>query len=280
MDAPLFDRLVRRLATRNLSRRAALRASAGGLAAAALAAAQGAAAQGTPSAGGGAEAENNASLFVQTAAAGSFVPNPQAAMAATPGASGTPTAARHGAYRLTLTGHTGETIAFADRPARTFSEVPTSRFIQSQGGMFTPLNPPNAALVADTPQQEDDVLLLELLNPRYDAGTQTLTYEADILQQYQGEGLKPLAAKQQDRSIAPRFGPASLFIDDCPDGVVYCHVPNGSVVGDLGSQGYCWHWDVWRCEPCNGGWDHTAALCNQTFPACQNACYTDPSLNA
>jgi hypothetical protein len=95
MDAPRFDRLTRRLAGHRLSRRAALRAGAGGLAAAALVSARGGAAQGTPPAGG-AIAADNATLFVQTAAGGTFVPNPQAGTAATPGgAAGTSTAAQH-----------------------------------------------------------------------------------------------------------------------------------------------------------------------------------------
>ena len=87
-------------------------------------------------------------------------------------------AATHGDYLLTLTGHSGETIYFSDRPEREFGEVKTNQFFQSMG--FTPANPPNAALVVDAPDQEDDVLLLELFNAAYDEGTQTLTYGSDI----------------------------------------------------------------------------------------------------
>jgi hypothetical protein len=122
--------------------------------------------------------------------------------------------------------------------------------------------------------------VLELFDPRYDTATRTATYEVKVLQHHERLGMSFQEQATDLAQLHPTFGAAHLFIDDCPDGVPYCHVPDGSIVGNLGSQGYCWNWDVWRCQPCNGGWDHTAALCDQTFPACQNACYTDPSLNA
>jgi hypothetical protein len=146
---------------------------------------------------------------------------------------------------------------------------------------FTPVNPPNAALVADTAQQDDDVLLLELLNPTYDAASQTLTYEADILQQYRGEGLKPLAAQQRDKTIAPTFGSASLFIDDCPDanfdccisGATSCGPGNAYYAGHLGTFGACWSWSDGCCVPCvNPSHEYWEAQCNQTFPACNGSC--------
>lgn len=163
MDARRFDALTKYLATR-FSRRAVLRASATGLTATSVRG-WSAAAQATPSASGAASglAENNATYFVQTATGGTFRPNPQAAPAASP-APATPTAATHGAYLLTLTGHNGETIGFSDRPERQFGEVDTPRFFTGLG--FVPTNPPNAALVADLPGQPDAVVLVELLNPQ------------------------------------------------------------------------------------------------------------------
>jgi hypothetical protein len=273
MDANRFDRVARTFASTRLSRRSALRAGAAGLAVSRAASGPRAAAQeATPAAGG--LAENDASLFVQTATAGSFKPNPAAGAAATPGAAGTPAAeSRHGAYLLTLEGHAGETIGFSDRPQRAFGEVKTTRFFASMG--FTPANPPNAALVADTAEQEDDVLLLELLNPAYDEATKTLSYVADVLQQYQGEVLKPLAAQQRDRTIAAEFGTASLFIDDCPD-ITTCFAPGLIPVGPVpgGPIGACWSWSAFACLPCNGqSLDYYAGVCNNTYTFCNNQCF-------
>lgn len=288
MDATRFDRLAKRFARRRLSRRAVLRSSGAGLAAAALGVVDRAAAQdatapassGTPGTTAGLAA-NNATLFVQTATAGTFQPNPQAA-AETPGAAaGTPVAAGRGAYLLTLQGHSGATIAFSDRPQRNVGQVKTSQFFTSMD--FTPANPPNAALVANTPQQAGDILLLELVNPAYDDSTHTLTYEADLLQHYpndQGTALAPLAAQQQDQTIARAFTSPSLFIDDCAD-ATYCGKPYsagdvevytnvGSIPG--GPFGKCWDWGCFCCTLCNvAQWDLNQR-CNNAYPACEGRC--------
>jgi hypothetical protein len=273
MDATRFDRLARALAGRRLSRRAALRATSAGAAVALAARGRGALAQeATPTAGG--VAEDDASLFVQTAASGTFAPNPAAGAGGTPAAAATPAAeSRRGAYLLTLNGHAGETIGFSDRPQRAFGEVKTAQFLKAMG--FTAANPPNAALVADSAEQEDDVLLLELLNPAYDEGTMTLTYEADVLQRYRGEVLKPLAAKQQDQTIAEQFGTASLFIDDCPD-ITTCFAPGLIPVGPVpgGPIGACWSWSAFACLPCNGqSLNYYAGVCNNTYTFCNNQCF-------
>lgn len=280
MESARFDRLVRRLAHRPLSRRAALQAGAAGLALTAFPALT-AAAQGTPAVSTAAAAAqraglaaNNSTLFVQTATSGTFGPNPRAA--GTPPAAGPgtpPVLQRHGAYLLTLHGHSGETIGFSDRPQRQFGEVPTSRFLQAMG--FTPTNPPNAALVVDTPQHAGAVFLLELMTPAYDGATQTLTYEVTLLQQYpnaRGGALAPLATTAQQATPAASFGSASLFIDDCPDQDVLCatDVENCNMVewGDLGQQGYCWNWGDALCEWCR---DYDT-VCNQTFSKCAGQC--------
>src|SRR5690606_38725131 len=86
---------------------------------------------------------------------------------------------------------------------------------------FTPFDPPNAAVVAQTAAGED-VIVVELLNPRLiesfgtDSGT-TLVYDVRVLADYEGGGLAFLASHQSDATLPERFGPASLFIDDCGD---------------------------------------------------------------
>jgi hypothetical protein len=277
MNENRFDGIAKLLAKRRLSRRSAMRAAgvtagAAALGRTALAAAQDA----TPAAGAAGLAEDKATLFVQTAAGGTFVRNPNAGKplataaspVAVPGAS--PTPAVGGQYLLTLTGHAGETIAFSDRPQRNFGEVKTTNFFKTMG--FTPANPPNAALVADTPDQDDDVLLVELLNPNYDAGKQTLTYEANILSGYQGEMLKPIASKQKDQQLAASFTTASLFIDDCPDAAFYCTTPDawiGCYTAGVFNQGTCWYWPTLSCVEC---WDYSS-ICNQLYPDfCKGNC--------
>ena len=70
--------------------------------------------------------------------------------------------------------------------------VPTDRFLDALG--FTPISPPNAAVVVTTPEGERDVLVVELVNPVYsrsygENGEDVLTYEATVLSGYQGTGL-------------------------------------------------------------------------------------------
>lgn len=261
MDQHRFDSLVRSLGTRR-SRRSALQAGAAALAGTAFAA--GAVnAQGTPTAGEEAAADD-ATLFVQTASGGTFLPNTMAS----------PEAGAHGDYLLTLSGHAGQTIGFSNRPQRDFGQVDTETFLDQLG--FTPDNPANAALVVSTPSGEDDILVIELLNPSYEAEAGLLLYEANILAEYSGEGLAPIADRQQDLEIATEFDHASLFIDDCPDAdPLYCYAANCETVGHLGTQIMCWRWDDLECEPCNGYWNGTADMCNQRFPEqCQGKCKT------
>ncbi len=274
MESTRFDRFAMRLAKKRVSRRTALRSGLLGSVASALSVIA-ARAQATPAASNAATpaasgmvAADNSTLFVQTATGGIFRPNPEAGAtpvpAATPG-NGLPVTQRRGDWLLTLTGHSGETIAFSDRPQRQYGEVATHHFFASMG--FTPVDPPNAALVADTETQQDDVLLLELMNPGFDAASQTLTYEADILQNYEGEELKPMAARQQDDQMAPAFGSASLFIDDCPNTEILCFTPASLMtcapIGNVRNVGTCWHWACLCCSLCSGS---PGDICAAHFP--------------
>jgi hypothetical protein len=271
MDPSRFDQISKILVTRRLSRRSAVAGGAGGVGAGLLAAVGARAKQAPPIASPVAKsADNRAFLFVQTAMSGSFVPNPKAGAGATP-AAGTPMPrgqSQPGQFLLTLNGHVGETIYFSDRPDRVFGEAQTDKFLAGLG--FTPANPPNAALIADTPEQEDDVLIVELLNPTWKTETGTLTYEANVLSQYQGEGLKHIAQQQKDDTIAPQFGHASLFIDDCADQVWGGYPrsggnPNGAV-GFI-TIGACWStFGCFCCDwsNCSGNSDPDS-LCNQNF---------------
>ena len=273
MEPPRFDALTRSLSSR-LSRRTALQTSGLGLAAGLAAAAplRAAAQDATPD-----PLNDDATfLFVQSAASGTFAANPGA---------GTPTTDSvtdgGGAdYLLTLSGHTGNTIYFSDRPERIFGEAPTQAFLDGLG--FPAGNPPNAALVTNDADGNEDILVVELFEPSYDAAADTVTYGVNILSDYEGDGLAHVASRQQDEDLAPTFGEASLFIDDCSD-VGVCLIWGGHgpiVVGPppAGTPvGQCWSWSSFSCNPCQG-WSQQdyQNVCNNAYPdQCNGNCYGD-----
>lgn len=92
-----------------------------------------------------------------------------------------PKAGENGVYTLTLTDTPDQTVYFSDRPARVVGVAPLQQFLDGLG--FSPQNQPNAALVAQTAIGED-VLVIELLNPRNDEAAHTLTYDARVLENY------------------------------------------------------------------------------------------------
>ena len=209
-------------------------------------------------------------LFVQSAGAGTFAANPDAGTSPT---DGTPAPGGGADYLLTLEGHTGNTVYFSDRPERIFGEAPTQQFLDGLG--FSPDNPPNAALVTNDADGNEDILVVELLNPVYDAGAGSMTYGVNILSDYEG-GLDFVAGRQQDEDLAPSFGEASLFIDDCPT-IENCYAGFKSVGPVPGAPiGTCWDWGQVSCQPCDGqSVESLADLCNQTYPTdcdVQNGC--------
>ena len=265
MDAQRLDTLTRRLSAR-LSRRVALQGSGLGLAAglASASSLRAGAQDATPD-----PLSDDASfLFVQSAASGTFAPNPAPG---TPAVDGTAVTGGGADYLLTLEGHTGNTIYFSDRPERIFGESPTQQFLTGLG--FTPDNPPNAALVTTDESGNEDILVVELLTPAYDADAGTITYGVNILSDYEG-GLDFVAQRQSDEDLAPSFGEASLFIDDCPD-ISNCYI-GLSQVGPFpgGSVGTCWSWSSAECLPCDGASiDSLNQDCDLAYPdQCNGGC--------
>jgi hypothetical protein len=236
MNTHHFDALAKMLANR-LPRRRALRHGAAALVAGAgfTAVARRASAQGTPSAP--ADEAGGSDLFVQAFQSGALTPDPDAS----------------GAYTLSLEGSLGQTVYFSDRPARRVGLVPTTVLLDQLG--FTPADPPNAALVAQTAEGED-ILVVELMNPRVDEAAGTLAYDVRLLADYVGTGLADLAARQDDDQFASSFTTAHLFIDGCGGGQCW----NGSVSMCVSCQ--CFQLGVQGC-PCVSG--------------TQNPCY-DPSM--
>ena len=267
MDAGRFDTLSRSVSSR-LSRRTALQASGLGLAASLAVAPLRAIAQGAP-ATADPLVDVVTFLFVQTAASGTFAANPGAG---TPTAAGTWVAGGAN-YLQTLEGHTGNTVFFSDRPERVFGEAPTQQFLDGLG--FPPDNPPNAALVTNDADGNEDILVVELVTPSYDADAGSVTYGVNILSDYEGSGLAHVAGRQQDEDLAPTFGEASLFIDDCPT-IENCYDIQLKRVGPVpgGPIGLCWVWSEVSCQPCDGqSIKSLNDLCTQTYPAdCVNGC--------
>lgn len=236
MPAHRIDAFAQSLVARQPRRQALQRGAATLLAAAGLGpAASRAAAQGTPTPST-AEATGS-DLFVQTFRAGTLTPMPGAA----------------GRFTLSLTGDNGQTVYFSDRPARRVGLIPTAVLLEQLG--FTPADPPNAALVAQTPEGED-ILVVELSDPRYDQAAGALAYDVQLLAHYAGTGLADLAERQADDQFAPSFLSPHLFIDGC-------------------GRGQCWDGTVSMCVSCS-----CFSLGVQGCPCLtgtQNPCY-DPSM--
>lgn len=256
MSPEQFDRVTTRFAGLRLSRRMALTRGGAGLAGASLAALGAGtihAQDGTPEAAESvypnAGHENPEFLFVQSFDAGTYVPKD----------------GDEGMFQLTLTGASSQTSYFSDRPDRVFGLASTASFLEGLG--FTPENPPNAALVVETDSGEKDILILELLNPVYDEGTGTLTYDVRILADYEGVGLAYAALQQTDFDLDPAFGKGGLFVDGCNDGRVYCHQRNrdgsmGPFVGTSPLTPFCFDLSTSKCLPCSG----PTVLCAAAFP--------------
>lgn len=263
MNSAHFDRIARRLAEHRLSRRQAL-VGGTGLAVGQLVSTRIAtfAQEATPSASPASlpddphpSADTAGThpefLFTQSFNGGTWVPKSGAS----------------GVYTLTLTGAAATTTYFSDRPERIVGLAPTQQFLDGLG--FTPENPPNAALVTQTADGEQDILVIELDAPIYDAAAGTLTYEAKVLADYGERGLAYLARQQTDYELAASFGEGSLFIDDCPDSLLDgCYfADNNDWTGTWNFLGYissgnCWNSTTWLCEPC-GSYSY---VCNETYP--------------
>ena len=182
MDASDFDRFTRQLAAR-ASRRTALGATLAGiglgLGFGGRAAARQATPGSTPQPG-----EEPVFLFVQTATSGRGEVNPAAG---TPTVDGTPVPGGGAPFLITLEGHSGQTVYFSDRPDRIAGAAPTQNFLDGLG--FTPENPPNAALVSEFDAGQG-VVVMELFQPSYDPASGTLTYGAESLATFVGDGTR------------------------------------------------------------------------------------------
>ena len=167
-------------------------------------------------------------MFVQSAHSGSFVP-----------------VEGEMNYTLTFEGVAPQTIAFSDRPERVVGQVPMQKFLDGLG--FSPENPPNAAIEILEGNESQDVMVVELFDPVYDAANHTLQYTVSILETPNHS--YAIFNERHDTSLPESFGPAALFIDDCPNCCYNC-CDSDYEPCDCFKVGCCWHWPC-CCDACS-----------------------------
>lgn len=195
------------------------------------------------------EQEKVTYMFVQEAAEGSLVPEGD------------------GSYRLTLREVIPYTVYFSDRPYTNAGNTPMKEFLDRF--CWDPENPPNAAVVLREADASEDILVVQLLSPEYNAAKAILSYKLRPLKDYRGKGLAYYHAGR-DESIPQSFGTVSLFIDDCPDrwgdcwAVPRCYSAtcSGKRHGSM-SYGTCWSWTK-GCHPCHDR-DTYRRQCKETY---------------
>ncbi len=219
MDAGRFDTFTKTIA-RRMNRRSAVATGSLGLGAALMTrlAPAALAQDATPVVEAtGEDAGDIQILFVQAFGSATIVP-------------GTGSAAE---FTITLEGGTGQTVYFSNRPDRLVGTLTDQQFLD--GRAFDPADPPNAAIVTLTGENED-ILVVELLDPTLDTASGSVTYSARVLEgQPDGAALASLSARQDDSTIGETLGPTTLFIDQLTCG------PDGSScnTGSDCCSGYC-----------------------------------------
>jgi hypothetical protein len=194
-------------------------------------------------------------MFVQTAQSGTLVP----------------VAGEENLYTLTFMGVAPQTIAFSDRPERVVVQAPMQKFLD--GLCFSPQNGPNAALEILEADEKEDVAVVELFDPAYDAANQTLKYNVSLLEQ---PNLSyALFNEHADKALPETFGPAALFIDDCKDSDVVCakkYDPTSANCFDKCgtiATGCCWHVGDFTCHACHSD-DYYRDKCLSKGSGCAN----------
>jgi len=269
MDATRFDSVTKLFANHRLSRRKAVTGASAGLAASALAvgltrtaSAQDATPDASPIASD--SVHGPTTLFLQSFQQGGVAPKD----------------GEEGTYTVTLEQGLGQTIFFSDRPGRIVGATPTGQFLDGLG--FPPDNPPNAALVVETAPGETDLAVVELFDPVYDPATATVTYELAVLANWEDSSDLGFAEASIDlAAMAPTFGSAQLFIDDCADADIRClnfASASRAVVGTIPNDdhdGFCYSGWAAQCLPCEpwipkryDAFEYWGQVCNERFPDC------------
>lgn len=172
-----------------------------------------------------------------------------------------------GQWTLTVTSDIDQTIYFSDRPDRVVGTMQTTRFLNALD--FTPENPPNAALVAETGDGMQDLLVVELSSPVYDEASKQLTYDVAILDDIERVDMQLPSEVSPGPTAAVEYDSTHLFIDDCSDGWIRCFndMFQSKTLGDIAVH-RCWVWKELCCFPCSTGdnFDAMEAICAAAFP--------------
>ena len=125
-------------------------------------------------------------------------------------------------HTLTMTGVTAQTLYFSDRPNRVTGAMPTGTLVEAWADAFAG-DPPNATLIghSEVGGDTEEAVVIELLEPDYDAASATLTYQVRLLG---AEAIADRTFEQEPLTVldGPReYAEAHLFIDDF-DGCVFC----------------------------------------------------------
>ena len=202
------------------------------------------------------DGENTSFMFIQNATSGSMKP-----------IDGT-----NDKYLLTLNNINPSTIYFSDRPERISGQAPMQDFLDGLG--FSEDNPPNAAIEVLNQEGTFDVLVVELLSPKYDKGAKILTYEVTILKDDATGGLAHYNDKKSE-TIIESFENVALFIDDCPDTYCSCYTKHDSkhytLKGHINKVGCCWDWWSFACKSCDNN-EQLLVRCNKQVTDCKGEC--------
>ncbi len=129
--------------------------------------------------------------------------------------------------------------------------VSTPDFLEGLG--FSEENPPYAALIVETGPGRTDITVVGLFNPTYDPVGSGVTYDVEVLQNWQNDLELGFRDEPADlAALAANVGSAHLLIDDCPENTtVACRRPGDEIDADnipvFTYIDSCWNSFV--CEP-------------------------------
>jgi hypothetical protein len=117
-------------------------------------------------------------------------------------------------FTLELSNVSDKTILFSDRPDRIVASINTTDFIGnwSTGPDSFAVDPPNAALILDDEEQRQDIAVIELYNPEYDSGANTLKYDITAVNA-SASASATTTTTTTSIDLPSEFGQSTLVID-------------------------------------------------------------------
>jgi hypothetical protein len=142
---------------------------------------------------------------------------------------------------------------------------------------FSPKHPANAAIEILVGSESQDVIVVGLFDPVYDAANHTLQYNVSVLETPNHS--YAIFNERHDKTLPEHFGSAALFIDDCWDCYMQCCHEDGEYTCGEFKVGQCYCWTPPGCWGCRT-WSHYNAVCAEKFgDKCGYACYNSCGYN-